>query len=38
MKELVGGCGLKVGTDEALDKSPLLLPWAGAAADTDGLS
>lgn len=34
MKGLVGGCGPTAGTDT----SPLLLLWAGAAADTEGLS
>lgn len=38
MKELVGGCGLTAETDEVLDSSPLLLLWADAGADTDGLS
>lgn len=37
-KELAGVCGLRADTDEALDSSPLLLPRAGAGANTDGLS
>lgn len=38
MKELVGGCGPTAGTDVVLDTSPLLVLWAGAGADADGLS
>lgn len=38
MKELVGGCGPTAETDVVLDTSPLLLLWAGAGADTDGVS
>lgn len=38
MKGLVGGCGPTADTDVVPDASPLLLLWAGAAADTDGFS
>lgn len=37
-KELAGGCGPRAETDEVLDISPLQLVWAGAGADTNGLS